>query len=116
MDYHEFLKKKQYFTPDGGFLIDNKDMPSKLYPFQQDILRWALQKGKAALFADCGLGKTPMQLYWASEVSKYTNLPVLILAPLAVSYQTQREGEKFGVPVTIIRNDEDIQPGVNIAN
>jgi hypothetical protein len=70
-----------------------------LFDFQRHAVEWACSKGRAALFADCGLGKTPMQLSWAKEVCSHTGGNVLILTPLAVSYQTVREGEKFGVEV-----------------
>jgi superfamily II DNA or RNA helicase len=70
-----------------------------LFPFQRDIVKWALRRGRAALFADCGLGKTPMQLSWADQVPGR----VLILAPLAVAQQTVREGQKFGIDLTYAR-------------
>ena len=73
-------------------------------------------KGRAAIFADCGLGKTPMQLQWAAEVSRHERKPVLICAPLAVARQTQKEGEKFGIPVTVCRKGSDVKPGVNVTN
>lgn len=73
-------------------------------------------KGKACIFADCGLGKTPMQLQWAQMVAEHTNKPVLILAPLAVAQQTKREGEKFDVSVNVCRTQSDVMPGVNITN
>jgi superfamily II DNA or RNA helicase len=72
-------------------------MPSQLFDFQQSLVDWSVQKGRAAIFADCGLGKTTIQLTWAENVSQHTNKPVLVLTPLAVSSQTVREGEKFGI-------------------
>lgn len=77
---------------------------------------WACKTGSAALFEDCGLGKTAQQLAWAQETAQKTGRPTLILAPLAVSRQTVREGEKFGVPVTLVEMDANIAPGVNITN
>jgi hypothetical protein len=74
-------------------------MPEFLFDFQVHLVEWALRRGRAAIFADCGLGKTPMQLVWAENVVRKTNKPVLILTPLAVSHQTQREAEKFGIDV-----------------
>lgn len=97
-----------------GFEPTSKN--TKLFDWQSDIVRWALLKGRAAIFADCGLGKTAMQLEWAKQVSEHTNKPVLILAPLAVSRQTKREGEKFDVSVNICRAQRDVLPGVNITN
>jgi hypothetical protein len=79
-------------------------------------VRWALGKGKAALFEGCGLGKTPQQLSWAEEVSKHTQGNVLILTPLAVAEQTRREGEKFGIPVTLCRSQSDVRDGINVTN
>lgn len=70
-----------------------------LFTFQRMILDWSLKLGKSAIFADCGMGKTPMQLCWADEVAKHTGRRILILTPLAVADQTVREGEKFGIEV-----------------
>lgn len=88
----------------------------RLFQWQSDIVRWALMKGRAAIFADCGLGKTAMQLQWAEQVSRHEGKPVLICAPLAVAAQTQKEGVKFCVPVTVCRRGNDVRPGVNITN
>jgi len=93
--YSEFLDAKMHVASEYGF--DPVWMPSSLFPFQVAIVEWALRKGRAAIFADCGLGKTPMQLTWAENVVRKTNGRVLILTPLAVAFQTVREGEKFGV-------------------
>lgn len=82
---------------------------SKLFDFQKFIVKHAIERGKYAIFADCGLGKTIMQLVWANEVSKHTNKPVLILAPLAVSGQTINEGKKFDIKVFKHGNFGDIQ-------
>lgn len=115
MDYAEFLASKRIRVQPSGFKMHGPVNP-KLFPFQKDIVRWALRKGKCAIFADCGLGKTPCQLEWAYHVTQQTGKPVLIFAPLAVSQQTQREGVKFNVPVRICRGQADVHPGVNIAN
>tara|TARA_R110000803_G_scaffold43701_7_gene93044 strand:+ start:1165 stop:2451 length:1287 start_codon:yes stop_codon:yes gene_type:complete len=72
-------------------------MPDFLFPFQTHLTEWAIRQGRSAIFADCGLGKTPMQLVWAENVVRKTNKPVLVLSPLAVGAQTVREAEKFGV-------------------
>jgi hypothetical protein len=72
-------------------------MPNQLFDFQQALVQWAVRKGRAAIFADCGLGKTAMQLTWAQNVAQHTDRPVLILTPLAVAAQAIREGEKFGI-------------------
>lgn len=68
------------------------------------------------MFEDCGLGKTPQQLEWARCIYEYTGKDVLILAPLAVSLQTKREGEKFGIAVNVCKSQDDVKPGINITN
>src|SRR5947209_7663225 len=114
--YAEFLATKRATAPAAGIDVSDGVINPMLFPFQRDIVRWALKRGRAAVFADCGLGKTPMQLVWGDHLVRHTGLPVFILAPLAVAQQTAREGEKFGVPVTVCRRQGDIRPGVNIAN
>lgn len=114
MDYKEFLKSKEMKADAVGF--EPAEINPKLFEWQSEIVRWALIKGRACIFADCGLGKTPMQLQWADQVSKYTNKPVLIIAPLAVSSQTKREGSKFDIPVNICRHQNEVKNGVNITN
>lgn len=115
MIYQDFLASKRRVF--GGHGIDHPPaLPSQLYPWQSAIVRWALRKGRAAIFADCGLGKTLMQLAWAHAIAAYTGRPVLILAPLAVSGQTAHEGEQFGLPVTVCQDAADVREGVNITN
>lgn len=114
MTYNEYLTGKLVqHLPTG---ISTECENGVLFDWQRAITKWATRQGRAALFEDCGLGKTGQQLVWAKEVSKATNRPVLILAPLAVSAQTKREGIKFGVPVNICESQEDVKPGVNITN
>lgn len=114
MNYNEFLQSKQKTYIASGFECEPSN--KHLKPFQRAITKWALIKGKAGLFADTGHGKTIMQLSFADEVCKKTNGKVLILAPLAVSAQTKREGEKFGIPVTICRSQDDVKDGINVTN
>jgi len=114
--YERFLEKKKIQILASGFDVDTDTLNPKLFDFQKDIVRWALRKGKACIFADCGLGKTAMQLEWAHQVCQNTFDDVLIVAPLAVAEQTKREGEKFGIPVTICRAQTDVKPGINITN
>ena len=95
MDYAEFLDAKAQKGADSGF--DPVFLPSFLFDFQREIVEWAVRKGRAAVFADCGLGKTPMGLVWASNVARKTGKPVLYLTPLAVASQTVREAMKFGI-------------------
>ncbi|MEA1999438.1 MAG: helicase, partial [Euryarchaeota archaeon] len=72
-------------------------MPEFLFPFQEFIVDWAVRKGRAAIFADCGMGKSPMELVWGQNIIEKTNKPVLLITPLAVSYQMLNEADKFGV-------------------
>ena len=112
--YADFIATKLRGPSVGGFAAGN--LSPLLYPFQQEIVVWAAERGRAAVFADCGLGKTPMQLEWARLVADETGGDVLILAPLAVSAQTAREAEKFGEQITVCREAEDLRPGINITN
>lgn len=100
MDYLDFLQQKQKTHIESGFEIN--DLNTNLFDFQKFIVKRALKAGKYAIFADCGLGKTLMQLEWAYQVQKHTNKPVLILMPLAVKGQTLQESEKFGIDTTNI--------------
>ncbi len=112
--YADFITQKMRSDPETGFFPD--ELSDALYPFQREITEWSLRRGRTAIFADCGLGKTPMQLEWAWRVHQETGGDVLILAPLAVSSQTAREGEKFSIPVNVCREASDVRAGVNIAN
>lgn len=112
--YGDFLARKRFIATPAGFEIDH--VSPLLFDWQQVISRWAVRKGKCAIFADCGMGKTFMQLFWAWVVSRHTGGNVLILAPLAVAEQTQQEGEKFGINVTVCRHQSDMRSGVNVAN
>src|SRR3990167_4051273 len=114
-EYQEFLRQKKFTQKPSGF-IPELPLNENLFPFQHDIELWALQKGKAALFCDCGMGKTLMQLEWARHVHHKTGGKILILAPLAVSKQTKQEGEKFGIPVTICAMQDQTVAGADITN
>jgi len=94
MNYDQFLQKRTHFGCDTGF--EPLYMPDHLFGFQKELVEWSLLKGRSAIFADCGLGKTAMQLAWADNVIRKTNKPVLILTPLAVGAQTVKEASKFG--------------------
>lgn len=113
-DYQEFIEAKRKIIEPSGF--EPSALNDKLFDFQRDIVKWACRKGKAAIFADCGLGKTPMQLEWAHQVCEHTGGDVLILAPLAVSKQTYYEGCKFGIEVNVCRAQKGVKPGINITN
>lgn len=109
--YATFLQQKELTAPPCG-LSEVPELNPQLFPFQADIVGWALRRGRAAIFADCGMGKTPMQLEWARHIPGN----VLILAPLAVATQTVHEGEKFGVTVRYCRDQSQVQPGITITN
>lgn len=98
-EYLDFLNQKQKAHILSGFDVDINDLNKSMFEFQKFIVKRALKAGKYAIFADCGLGKTLMQLEWANRVNKETNKPVLILAPLAVAGQTIKEGAKFHIDV-----------------
>lgn len=116
-DYKSFLAKKVVRVRDVGFDILDSEYNQYLFPFQRRILELAVRKGRYAVFADCGLGKTLIQLNWAQVISARTNQPVLIICPLAVSGQTIAEGQKFGIQVTKAMEPTDVQaPGVYITN
>lgn len=106
IDYASFLKRKRMVDPETG-ITDRVDLPSFLFPHQVDITQWALRRGRAAIFAGTGLGKTLMELIWAHEVSRYTRKPVLLLAPLAVSHQHEREALTFGIPARVVSAQSD---------
>lgn len=114
MEYEDFIISKRIKHIDSGFEVG--ELNHWLFDFQKDIVRWAIRKGRAAIFSGCGTGKSIMQLEWAHHVVLHTNKPVLILAPLAVNEQTKREGEKFGIEVTICESQEDVKNGINITN
>jgi hypothetical protein len=114
MNYQDFLDAKFRQIQSEG--IPAGDMPDWLFPHQSDLTRWALRRGRAAIFADTGLGKTRMELAWADRVSHHTGQPVLILAPLAVAEQTVEEGAAVGLTVTHARDGDEIRDGINITN
>lgn len=111
--YAAFLERKTQL--DGAFGFEPTWMPDFLFPFQRALVEWSLRQGRGALFADCGLGKTPMQLVWAENVRRRTGRPVLIVTPLAVSYQTAAEAGKFGVDAGVSR-DGRAAAGITITN
>lgn len=112
--YQDYLNQKKIVDLPTG--IEVSELNPMLFDFQRDIVRWALRRGRACIFADCGLGKTPMQLEWAKQIHTATGGNILILAPLAVSQQTIREGQKFGIEVNYCRNQQQVKPGITITN
>jgi DNA modification methylase len=110
-DYLQFLQTKQKSIITSGFDINENELNNAMFDFQKFIVKRALNAGKYAIFADCGLGKTLMQLEWAKQVNSHTDKPVLILAPLAVVGQTKQEGIKFGIDMANIhvKNYEQLE-------
>jgi hypothetical protein len=114
MSYAEFLNRKSQQHSESGF--EPLWMPDFLFDFQQHLADWGIRKGRGAIFADCGLGKTVIQLVWAENVVRKTNRPVLILTPLAVSHQTEREAEKFGIEAKRSQDGKHNGAGIVITN
>jgi len=100
--YTAFLDRKSQLDGAAGF--DPVWMPDFLFPFQQDLTGWAIRQGRCALFEDCGLGKSPQELVWAENVHRHTGKPVLVLTPLAVTFQMETEAAKFGIEAAISRD------------
>jgi DNA modification methylase len=111
--YDQFLSGKKMQDVASGFDWDN--LPEGLFDFQRAITKWALKRGKAAIFADTGLGKSMMQSAWAEAVHQYTGNRVLIVAPLCVAQQTVSEAEKIGVRIKYVR-EFDPETGIYITN
>lgn len=107
MDYDSFIESKRMSDPASG-MGDVPVLNASLKPHQHDIVAWALRRGRAAVFAGTGLGKSFMQLEWARVVSEFTGQPVLILAPLAVAAQTVREGAKFDIEARHCRDQSEV--------
>jgi hypothetical protein len=103
--YHNFLAHKRLVDPYTG--IQNPcEPPEFFFPHQMDIVKWALRRGRAAVFAGTGLGKTLIELEWAKQVANYTGKPVILFAPLAVSHQHLRESATFGFSATIVHSQD----------
>lgn len=100
--YHQFIADRAQLTDSGGFEPDN--LPAHLFDYQRSLVEWAVRQGRGAIFADCGLGKTPMSLAWADQVHRKTGKPVLFLTPLAVGFQIITEAEKFGHDAALSRD------------
>lgn len=111
-EYTDFLHSKQYTLAPGGIEITEDTINPLLYDFQKAIVKWACRKGRAAVFADCGLGKTLIQLEWARLMTRRS----LIIAPLCVAKQTITEAKKLNQAVHFVRNQNEIQEGINITN
>lgn len=112
-EYAEFLRSKSQLANAGGFEPDG--LPCHLFDFQRILVDWAVRQGRGAIFADCGLGKTPMSLAWADQVHRHTGKPVLFLTPLAVGFQVVREAEKFWHDAALSR-DGSIPAPITVTN
>ena len=115
MSYTDFVRRKLAAMPPVG-IEPPDDLAGPMFPHQDALCRWAIRRGRAAVFADTGLGKTRIQLAWADAIHRATGLDVIILAPLAVAEQTAEEGAGIGVKVTHARTGTDTAPGINITN
>jgi hypothetical protein len=113
-NYTQFISSKVRRANCKGF--EPAMIRAPLFPFQKHVTEWAIRKGCAALFEECGLGKTLQQLEWARQTSYYTNKPALILTPLAVAAQTLSEAVKFGIEARIVKSASEVGPGINITN
>lgn len=114
--YESFIQSKRVTMQPAGFDVDRGMLHGGLFDFQRDLVHWALRRGRAAIFAGTGLGKTRMQTEWAMNVHRLTGGDVLMLAPLAVAAQTVREAAELGYEITMCRNQDDVRPGLNTAN
>lgn len=112
-DYERLLRNRVSWHSGGGF--NPIELHDWLFDFQRDLVEWAVRMGRAAIFADCGLGKTAMQLSWADNVYRKTGKPVLLLTPLAVGQQTALEAAKFGIHAAVSRDGSAREP-IAIAN
>jgi len=113
MTFEDFIASRQHLASVGGF--EPVYMPDGLFDFQQLLVDWSIRTGRAGLFADCGLGKTFMEMVWAQNVHLHTGKPVLYLTPLAVGFQAQKEADKFGIEAAVSRDGEIVAP-ITITN
>jgi hypothetical protein len=118
MEYVDFIARKRRIVRPMGFDVDPSRLNPNLFEWQRRIVEWALRRGRAAIFADTGLGKTIMELSWAEQVVKRTNLPVILHCPLGVRLQTKRESEKFAIDcdVKVVNEQSEVITGINLVN
>lgn len=115
VSYAQFVASKLGINQSTG-IASGFSVPVSLFPHQSALTAWSLRRGRSAIFADTGLGKSRMQIAWADAVHRYTKRPVLILAPLAVASQTVMEGAALAVEIQLCRDAADVGPGINITN
>ena len=114
-DYESFVSGKLSRVAPTG-IKSALSLPASMFPHQSALATWALRRGRAAVFADTGLGKMLIELAWADAVRKHTGMPVMIHTPLAVAAQIAAEGAKFGIEATVVREADEVTPGINITN
>lgn len=115
-DYAAFLKGKRALAQPCGFSISESRISGKLFPFQRDVTRFDLERGKSGNFLNTGLGKGPIQMEWCSHVSERAQGDTLIAAPLAVAQQFKRESLRFGYDLTLCKSQTDVRSGINVTN
>lgn len=116
MTYREFINSKLLVKTNNVLNVDKSELNDTLFDYQKDLVVWALKLGKSAIFADTGLGKTFMQLEWARIINEKKNKPVLIVAPLAVTSQTQEEALKLNLYIKYVKEQSECINGINITN
>lgn len=116
MNYDQFIENKRSTIAPSGYSVNRDDLNPGLFEFQKDKVKWSLRRGRAAIFAGTGLGKSRMQIEWGQNIHRLSGGDVLILAPLAVASQTVREGAALGYTVNLCRTQDDVKPGLNITN
>jgi hypothetical protein len=114
--YARLLDQKRTLAPISGFEVDERDLNPMLFPHQRLGTAWGIQRGKAANLWDTGLGKSAALLTWADYLSRKTDQPFIIFAPLSVTHQIKREADKFGYDARVCRSQADVRPGLNITN
>jgi superfamily II DNA or RNA helicase len=117
-DYRDFIAAKRRKLQPMGFDVAESQLNPSLFDWQKKVVSWALRRGRAALFEECGLGKTLQQLVWAEHVAKRTGKPVILLCPVGVRQQTKREAEKFAIDCTVevVNHADDVVAGINLVN
>jgi len=118
LDYAEFIARKRKTVKPMGFDVSPDSLNANLFDWQRRIVHWALRRGRAAIFADTGLGKSLCQLSWAEQVVKKTNQPVILHCPLGVRLQTKREADKFAIDceVKVVNEQSEVIDGINLVN
>lgn len=113
--YRDFIVSKSQHGKGDGF--EPNWIPDCAFDFQKHCIDWSVRKGRAALYQDCGMGKSLQELAWCENVVRHTNKPVLLATPIAVGPQFIKEATKFGVDAELIRDGKKpTSPKVYISN